>query len=203
MRKILIGAIGMLAVLLLIRFCARERADANELEESSDLIRQQIENVAKLIVTEGHFAEVYNYRDARQLFGPLISAENRALVVVNADVTIAYDLRKIQYLVDEEARTVRIQYIPVPEVKINPDFEYYDVQADFLNPFEAGDYNTIKERVNESLLKKIRASSLISNARNRLLSELSKLILLTNTLEWTLEYEDQPVSSLKDLNLPD
>jgi hypothetical protein len=105
--------------------------------------------------------------------------------------------------VDEEARTVRIQYIPVPEVKINPDFEYYDVQADFLNPFEAGDYNTIKERVNESLLKKIRASSLISNARNRLLSELSKLILLTNTLEWTLEYEDQPVSSLKDLNLPD
>jgi hypothetical protein len=203
MRKIFLGAIGMLAVLLLVRFCARERADANQLEESSELIQQQIENVAKLIVTEGHFAEVNNYRDARQLFGPLISAEKKALVVVNADVTIAYDLRKVRYLIDEETRTVRIQHIPAPEVKISPDFEYYDVQADYLNPFEAGDYNTIKERVNESLLRKIRASSLISNARNRLLSELSKLIFLTNTLEWTLEYEDQPVRSLKDLNLPD
>jgi hypothetical protein len=193
----------MLAVMLLIRFCVRERDDASQLEESSELIRQQIENVAKLIVTEGHFAEVYNYKDARQLFGPLISAEKKALVVVNADVTIAYDLRKVRYELDKEAKTLRIEYIPAPEVRIYPDFEYYDVQADFLNPFEAGDYNTIKDRVNESLLRKIHASNLVSNARNRLLSELSKLILLTNTLEWTLEYADRPVTNLKDLDLPD
>ena len=74
MKKIVLVIVITLAAVFVVRSCAREREEANRLEESSRLIREQVENVAKLIVTEGHFAEVYNYRDARQLFGPLISA---------------------------------------------------------------------------------------------------------------------------------
>jgi hypothetical protein len=201
MKKVLFGIVSTLAIVFIIRSCAQEREETNRLEESSRLIQEQIENVAKLIVTEGHFAEVYNYRDARQIFGPLISARKKALVVVNADVTIAYDLRKITYELDEETKTLHIRSIPEPEIKINPDFEYYDVQADYLNPFEAKDYNTINERVRASLLRKIHASTLLANARNRLLSELSKLILLTNTMGWTLVYEDRPVKDLQEFEL--
>lgn len=203
MKKVLVVIVLTLAAVFIVRSCAREKEEANRLEESSRLIRTQVENVAKLVVTEGHFAEVYNYRDARQLFGPLISAQKKALVVVNADVTIAYDLSKISYELDEETRTLHIRNIPEPEIKIYPDFEYYDVQADYLNPFEAGDYNTIKERVNASLLKKIRASNLVGNARNRLLSELSKLLLLTNTMGWTLVHEDRPVKQPGEFELTD
>jgi hypothetical protein len=201
MKKVLFGIVSTLAIVFIIRSCAQEREEKSRLEESSRLIQEQIENVAKLIVTEGHFAEVYNYRDARQIFGPLISARKKALVVVNADVTIAYDLRKITYELDEETKTLHIRSIPEPEIKINPDFEYYDVQADYLNPFEAKDYNTINERVRASLLRKIHASTLLANARNRLLSELSKLILLTNTMGWTLVYEDRPVKDLQEFEL--
>lgn len=203
MKKVLVVIVLTLAAVFVVRSCAREKEEANRLEESSRLIRTQVENVAKLVVTEGHFAEVYNYRDARQLFGPLISAQKKALVVVNADVTVAYDLSKISYELDEETRTLHIRNIPEPEIKIYPDFEYYDVQADYLNPFEAGDYNTIKERVNASLLKKIRASTLVGNARNRLLSELSKLLLLTNTMGWTLVHEDRPVKQPGEFELTD
>lgn len=203
MKKIVLVIVITLAAVFVVRSCAREREEANRLEESSRLIREQVENVAKLIVTEGHFAEVYNYRDARQLFGPLISAQKKALVVVNADVTIAYDLGKINYELDEETKTLHIRNIPEPEIKIYPDFEYYDVQADYLNPFEAADYNTIRDRVHASLLKKIQASSMVGNARNRLLSELSKLILLTNTMGWTLAYEDRPVKQPGEFDLTD
>lgn len=203
MKKVLVVIVLTLAAVFIVRSCAREKEEANRLEESSRLIRTQVENVAKLVVTEGHFAEVYNYRDARQLFGPLISAQKKALVVVNADVTVAYDLSKISFELDEETRTLHIRNIPEPEIKIYPDFEYYDVQADYLNPFEAGDYNTIKDRVNASLLKKIRASTLVGNARNRLLSELSKLLLLTNTMGWTLVHEDRPVKQPGEFELAD
>lgn len=203
MKKVLVVIVLTLAAVFIVRSCAREKEEANRLEESSRLIRTQVENVAKLVVTEGHFAEVYNYRDARQLFGPLISAQKKALVVVNADVTVAYDLSKISFELDEETRTLHIRNIPEPEIKIYPDFEYYDVQADYLNPFEAGDYNTIKDRVNASLLKKIRASTLVGNARNRLLSELSKLLLLTNTMGWTLVHEDRPVKQAGEFGLTD
>jgi len=199
MKKILIGVVIALASVLIYRSCAEDREQKAILEENSMLIQQELKNVSKLIVTEGHFAEVYNYKDSKELFGPLITAHKKALVVVNADVTIAYDMSQIQYEVDQESKVLKITQIPDPEIKISPDFEYYDVTADYLNPFNAGDYNAIKRNVNASLMKKIEASSLRSNAENRLLSELSRILVLTNTMGWTLVHESMPVENMGQL----
>lgn len=199
MKNILIGAMLALAAVLIFRSCTEDKRKTSILEENSMLIREQISNVSKLIVTEGHFAEVYNYKDSQQLFGPLITVNKKALVVVNADVTVAYDLSLIKFELEEATKTLRILSIPEPEIKINPDFEYYDVTADYLNPFKAEDYNKIKKNVNASLYKKITASSLRSNAKNRLISELSKFYVLTNTLGWTLAYGDKHIESTEDL----
>lgn len=203
MKKILIGVGITLAGVLIFRSCADDTKEKTILEESSMLIQQEIAHVSKLVVTEGHFAEVYNYKDSQALFGNLITADKKALVVVNAEVTVAYDLSKVTYDVDRKNKTLHILNIPEAEIKINPDFEYYDVTADYLNPFEAQDYNTIKRNVEASLLKKVEASSLRKNAKNRLVSELSKFYVLTNFLGWTLMYEEEPISSLEDLKLVD
>lgn len=92
MRKILIGVIITLAIVLVFRSCSEEKEEKAILKENSMLIQQQIDHVAKLIVTEGHFAQVYNYRDSQHIFGPFLRADKKALVVVNAEVTVAYDL---------------------------------------------------------------------------------------------------------------
>lgn len=193
MKKVVVGVIVTLAVVLVFRSCSEDKEEKSILAENSMLIQQQIDNVSKLIVTEGHFAEVYNYKDSKLLFGPFISAQKKALVVVNADVTIAYDLSQIDFEVDEATKTLRIKSIPEPEVKVNPDFEYYDVTSDYLNMFKASDYNKIKKNVNASLMKKVEASSLKANAQNRLLSELQKFYILTNSMGWTLAYNDEVV----------
>lgn len=204
MKKVLVGVIVTLAVVFVFRSCSEDKEEKSILQENSMLIQQQVDNVSKLIVTEGHFAEVYNYKDSKMLFGPFISAEKKALVVVNADVTIAYDLSKIDFEVDELTKTLRINSIPEPEIKINPDFEYYDVSSDYLNMFEASDYNKIKKNVNASLLKKVEVSSLKANAQNRLLSELHKFYILTNSMGWTLAYNDEVVDqNLENILLKD
>jgi len=167
------------------------------------LIQQQLQNVSKLIVTEGHFAEVYTYADSKELFGALLTADKKALVVVNAKVTISYDLREVDYKIDEAAKTVFVATLPKPDIDINPDVEYYDVQADYLNPFRADDYNAIKKNVKMSLLKKVNASSLTNNAQNRLLSELAKLLILTNTMGWQLVYDGNSVTTLEELRAKD
>jgi len=199
MKKVLVGAIIALASVLIYKSCADERERKTLLQESSILIQQELKNVSKLIVTEGHFVEVYNYKDSRELFGSLVTADKKALVVANAEVTIAYDLSKITYEMDEANKTIKITKIPQAEIKINPDFEYYDVTADYLNPFSAEDYNAIKQNVNAALLKKIEASSLVSNAENRLLSELSRIYVLTNSLGWTLVYGEDSIDSNEQL----
>ncbi|SDI38480.1 DUF4230 domain-containing protein [Winogradskyella thalassocola] len=200
MRKILFGVIITLVVVFTFRYCDNKQADKIVLKESSALIQEQIKNVGKLVVTEGHFSEVFTYKNSKGVFGDLISAEKKAVVIVNADVTIGYDLSKIEYKIDEATKTLQILSIPKEEIKISPDFEYYDMQADYLNPFEAKDYNSIKETVKKSLMKKIEASDLKSNAQNRLISELSKFFMLTNSLGWTLEYNQSPISELSELN---
>ncbi|RZW57146.1 MAG: DUF4230 domain-containing protein, partial [Flavobacteriaceae bacterium] len=91
--------------------------------------------------------------------------------------------------------------IPTEEININPDFEYYDIQSDFLNPFEADDYNAIKETVKTSLLLKVENSELKSNAKNRLISELSKFYILTNSLGWTLQYNETPIDGIEDFQI--
>ncbi|MBU2922857.1 DUF4230 domain-containing protein [Winogradskyella psychrotolerans] len=196
MRKILFGVVITLIVLLTFKYCEDKKEDKIVIEAHSALIQEQIKNVGKLVVTEGHFSEVFSYKNSKAVFGDLMSAEKKALVVVNADVSIAYDLSKIEYHIDETTKTLQIISIPKEEIKINPDFEYYDVQADFLNQFDAKDYNTIKNTVKESLMKKIEASELKSNAQNRLISELSKFFILTNSLGWTLQYNENPIEDL-------
>ncbi len=200
MRKILFGVIITLVILFTFKYCDDTKEDKMELQESSVLIQQQVKNVGKLIVTEGHFSEVFNYKNSKEIFGDYLTSEKKALVVVNAEVTIGYDLSKIEYKIDETSKTLQIITIPKEEIKINPDIEYYDVQSDFLNPFEAEDYNNIKETVKKSLMTKVENSSLKTNAENRLISELSKFYILTSSLGWTLEYKSNPINSLEDLN---
>jgi len=200
MRKILFGVIITLVVVFTFRYCDNKQEDKIELKEGTALIQEQIKNVGKLVVTEGHFSEVFTYKNSKDIFGDLISAEKKAIVIVNADVTIGYDLSKIEYQIHEETKTLKILSIPKEEIKISPDFEYYDMQADYLNPFEAKDYNSIKATVKKSLMKKVEASELKSNAQNRLISELSKFFMLTNSLGWTLEYNQNPISELGELN---
>jgi len=201
MRKFVAGVLITLAIVFIVRSCNEGNEDKSILEENSMLIQQEITNVSKLIVTEGHFSEVYNYKDSKELFGPLLRAEKKALVVVNADVTVAYDLSLINFEIDEATKTVKINSIPEAEIKLNPDFEYYDVTADYLNQFDAADYNKIKKTVKASLMKKVEASSLRSNAENRLISELQKFYILTNSMGWRLTYQDQTIESLEGVQM--
>ncbi|OUS00531.1 hypothetical protein A9Q86_10915 [Flavobacteriales bacterium 33_180_T64] len=199
MRKILFGVVITLIVLFTFKYCGEKKEDGIILQEHTALIKEQVKNVGKLVVTEGHFSEVYTYKNSKTVFGDLLEAEKRAIVIVNADVTIGYDLSQIEYEIDELTKTLRIVSIPKEEIKISPDFEYYDIQADFFNQFEAKDYNAIKDTVRESLMKKIEASDLKSNAQNRLISELAKFYILTSSLGWTLQYNESPIKSSEEL----
>lgn len=198
MRKLLYVLVLVLFVLFGYRFF--QSKNETILQGNSALIQEQIKNVSKLVVTEGHFSQVFTYKNSKAVFANLVNVEKKALVVVNADVTVSYDLSQIKYELNEDTKTLRIISIPKEEINVHPDFEYYDVSADYLNPFKAEDYNKIKDKVKGQLMKKVEASNLKSNAQNRLISELSKFYILTNSLGWTLEYQGNSITSSDELS---
>ena len=198
MRKVLIIILLLVLGYFTYQYFETKNEKRDQLIEATQLIEKEIKNVGKLVVTEGSFAQVFTYKDSKQIFN-LVEANKKALVVINAKVTIAYDLRALETEVDPENKIITIKKIPDPEININPDIEYYDVSQDYLNQFEASDYNKIKKRVMVSVKKKVEASELPSNAQNRLLAELANIYVVTNTLGWTLQYNTTPINSSQEL----
>lgn len=198
MRNFLLGILITVVVVLTYKQCTS--ANQVPLKASSQLIQQQIEQVSKLVVMEGNFSEVFNYENSKEIFGDYLTADKRALVVVNAKVTVGYDLKQLTYIIDEASKTLEILNIPDQEVSISPDLQYYDIQSDFLNPFDAEDYNAIDESVRLALMNKIENSSLKTNAENRLISELARFFVLTESLGWTLKYKSKAIENRDQLN---
>lgn len=189
----------VIAVFLAFKFCTFKQEDNSTLEYNTNLIQQQILNVGKLVVTEGHFAEVVTYKNQQKYMMDMLSFEKKAIIIVNADVAVSYDLHQIKYDIDEKNKTITIINIPKQEIKISPDIKFYDVQQSQMNEFTGDDYNKINKSVRANLAKKIDKSSLKSNAQNRLISELSKILILTNTMGWKLQYNGKVIESEKAL----
>ncbi|KAA5532885.1 DUF4230 domain-containing protein [Paenimyroides baculatum] len=199
-KKALIFALICVALGSLLTFFIMRKVDKkNEVLPDTELIQQQMKNVSKLVVNEAKISQIYNYKDEKS-FMNLMSFDKKALVVVNADVQIMYDLSKLEYAVDEANKIVKITFIPKEEIKINPDIKIYDVEESRFNAFKGNDYNTIQESVKKQFHEKIMKSNIQANAKNRLVSELSKFLVVTQSLGWTLKYQDETITNTADFN---
>lgn len=176
------------------------KADEAKMEYNSDLIQNQFKNVSKLIVTEAKFSQVMTYEDQQKYLMDLVSFKKKAVVIINADATVSYDMSQIEYDIDEINKVVRITKLPKQEIKLYPEIKLYDVEQSKFNPFQGADYNKINAKVKEDLLRKIAGSTLKTNAQNRLITELSKILIVTQSLGWKLEYQDSIIDSELDFN---
>lgn len=190
MVRFIIGFFAACLLLLGIWLWTDRRETKEEIIDSTALIQEQIQQVGKLIVTEGYFSQVFTFRNSQNLFLNLISSDKKALVVANAKVTVEYDLRELQTEIDVENKIVILKNIPEPVINIYPDIEYYDVKQDYINKFGASDYNKIKSTVNARIREKVDRSTLLDNSRERLMSELANIFVLTKSLGWSLQYNE-------------
>ena len=79
MRKIVFGVLITLVVVFTFKYFNQRKKDAIVLKESSALIQEQIKNVSKLVVTEGSFSEIYNYKNSKEVFGDYLTADKTSI----------------------------------------------------------------------------------------------------------------------------
>ncbi|MGO1585010.1 MAG: DUF4230 domain-containing protein [Mesonia sp.] len=200
MKKLIIGIIIAVLVVFAYQYFTDRKDKKTELAQTSALIEKEVKNVSKLVVIESSYAQIFTYKNTQNVFLGL-TAKKKAILAVNTKATVAYDLAQLQYEIMSDKKVLRITQVPEAELNIYPEFDFYDVSQDYLNQFEADDYNEIKKRVTKQIRKKIEKSAVMQNAENRLASELQKLFILTNSLGWTLEYHKQPIQSEKELEI--
>jgi hypothetical protein len=195
---------GFLIALILFAgfwFFYQGKQEREELRASSELIQKQVQQVGKLIVTEGYYSKVFTFKNSQNLFLNFWTSDKRALVVVNAKATVEYDLRQLETEIDEVNKTLILKKIPDPVLNIYPEIEYYDVTQDYFNAFDAKDYNKIKNSVTSQIRTQVEKSDLMENSQDRLMVELTNLFVLTKSMGWTLMYEEKVIESRAQLEL--
>ncbi|WP_062053030.1 DUF4230 domain-containing protein [Aquimarina longa] len=198
MRNFLLGVLLTAFLILGIKY-GMDQLNTHKIETtSSGLILNQIKNVGKLVVTEGHFSDIITYEDDKTYF-KVLSSKKKIIVLVNANVQVSYDLRKIKHIINKDDKTVTITEIPSAEVNINPEIKYHDIQEGVINKFSPEDHNSIRKKALMQLNEKVKKSPLITNSKNRLISELQKIYILTNSLGWTLKYKNAAITNDNDI----
>lgn len=198
--RYIIGALVTLAIVFIFRACSNDKKDREQLISETALIEKQINNVSKLVVTEMSYAKVYTYENTKTYGWDFFTSEKRALIISNAQAQIAYDLKALEYDIDAASKTIYLTYIPKPEVKVDPNLTFYNLDNGVLNRFEAKDFNSIKIRAKRDIESKISNDVVMKNAQNRLLSELSGIYILSSSMGWKLVYNDTEINSTKEMN---
>ncbi|MFD1314336.1 DUF4230 domain-containing protein [Namhaeicola litoreus] len=165
-------------------------------KEETQVILHGIENMSKLIVSEGTFSEVYNYENAKKYFYDTFEFKKSAIVTVNAKVQVSFDLNQLEVEVDSVKRKIILKKIPQEEVNIIPDVKYFDLQQSTFNSFTKEELN----QINKSSIRKIRETAEVTylqlDAKKRLVEELTKIYELSAILGW--EVVDETESSFLD-----
>lgn len=163
-----------------------------KVEESSTIMLNRIEKVMKLVTVEGHLSEIYSYKDHYSF--DLSPFRKKALLRVNAKALIGYDFEKVNFIVDQESKTITIEDFPEPEVlSIDHDLDYYDITQGAFNTFSNEDYNKINKQAKQYVETLAGEGELIESAKEQKEELISTLQLLLDGLGWTLVVEKRQI----------
>jgi hypothetical protein len=178
MSEVITLILGLLAGGLIIYLYLRNRTQRSIPVVSSQTVLEKVERVFKIILVEGFFAEIYDYRQT-QRFLEFIPVTKKALLIVNAKVMVGYDFKKVKLEIDEASNEIRIVEFPDPEIlSIDPEVKYYNVEDNILNKFSTEDLTRIQQEAKSIILERAMQSDLPHIAQNQvrtLLLELSEL----------------------------
>lgn len=161
-------------------------------EIEATVLLEKVRQVCKLVTIEGQFSEVYNEDNYRQitLYLPLPtnwSFKKSALLQVQGNVLVGYDLKKMSITVDSAARTVTLYDLPKTEIlAIDHQLTYRDLSESFFNGFSAEDYTQLNKNAKEVLREKAYESGLLDDANEQGLQVLEGLRYLVEGVGYTL-----------------
>ena len=169
---------------LMSKFWYEHREEKKHQEEEIRVFFNGIQNLSKLVVSQGNFSEIYSFSDSKKYFYDYVSFDKKAIVSVNAKVEVGYDLSKLEISLDSVQKTIIIHKIPKEEITIIPDVKYFDLQQSQFNTFTQKELNALNKKAIENIESSIIVSGLQKEAKYRLFQELSKFYQLSKTYNW-------------------
>ncbi|MBF4985669.1 DUF4230 domain-containing protein [Nonlabens mediterrranea] len=199
LKILVLGALMMLAIILIYDYIKDYRTEQENLIAQTELIEKEVRNVSKLIVTEVNYGKVYTYENSKSYGWDFFASKKKALVVSNAKAQVIYDLKNLEYSIDSERKEIVFSKLPDAIININPNLNFYQLDNGILNTFEAKDFNSMKQKISKDIERQIRNSDILKNADDRLLLELTRIFVLSNSLGWTVVYNGKSIENATEI----
>lgn len=161
-----------------------QKDENHQTQEEIKVVVNSIKNLSKLVVSSSTFSEVYNFKDSKKYFYDYLSFDKQAIVTVNAEVEVGYDLSKLEIQIDSIGKKIYINKIPKEEVSIAPDIKYFDLQESQFNSFSKDDLNKINEKSINKIRETVALTDLKKEAKTRFFEEISKIYQLSAIYGW-------------------
>ncbi|WP_080238997.1 DUF4230 domain-containing protein [Spirosoma rigui] len=176
----------------------RSRSGVTDVRRDSVILLERIEKVFKVVMAEGYFSEIYNYQDQKKILY-LLNDPKKAMVIAKSKVLVGFDFAKVRFRATENGdKTLIIDAFPEPEVlSIDTDYNFYDIQAGYLNHFSGEDYTKILEEAKQAMNERAMHSDLPKIANNQIQYMMYQL---ASSMGWQLklpETEQRQLEALK------
>lgn len=175
--------IGLMSYMIYHLFYRKSKSNV-DIEATT--IQKSVEQIAKLMVIEGHFSEVYSYQEKTKVFFNLIPQEKKALIILNAKAQVGYDLKRLKWRIVKDSKQIIIEDIPLEEINISPELKFYDIQASTFTSFSSDDLNKVQKDAHDRIIEQIEKSDIKLQARQRLLESLGSIVSLSSAMGWKL-----------------
>lgn len=195
---LLIGSVS--AYFIFARFSVvKKRAS---IQTQSTILMEKIKNVCKLVTVEGDFAEIYHYESVKEKFFKTIKGKKKALILIDAKAHVGFDLSKIRLESDKKNKKIILTQFPKPKLlTIETDFKYYDKKEGWLNPMTSNDLTEINQDAKQFIIDKIPESGLIESAGKELLTVISLMETVAESIGWTIDFSALELNNDSDQKL--
>ena len=161
-----------------------------KVEEQSEVLLEKIKTVSKLVTVEGHFSEVYDYKDYWAY--DISPFRKKALMRIKAKVLVGYDLEKMTIESVPKDKVIRLGNLPDPEIiSIEQDLDYYDITEGTFNSFSPSDLNKLQEKAKEYIRSHAEKSDLKLSAVTQGNQLLDLIRFMVETAGWRLEFTSE------------
>lgn len=156
------------------------------------ILLERIRKVAKMITVEGEFSNIHQYNDS--YWSDISILRKKALIRVDAKVSVGYDLKKASFEMDADQKILRVRNLPQPEIlSIDHNLQYYDIQEGMFNSFSEAELTSIGNVAKKKLEKAAQDGPLIEEARAEGIESLEIIKLLVEQAGWRFEVQNNVV----------
>jgi Protein of unknown function (DUF4230) len=142
-------------------------ANQKTISTSSTILLERIEKVFKVVMAEGYFTEIFDYKDDKQ-FWYVFKNSKKALIIAKAKVLVGFDFGKMKFRIDEKTRKMIVEHFPEPEIlSIDTDYKFYDIENGLINRFNPDDYTNLLNDAKVAMNDKALTSDLPRIANNQ------------------------------------